>query len=167
MRLSAPSGTSISSFVAVLRSTVVICSVDGRTKSKRWQRSTTVGSTFWASVVASTKIVFGGGSSSVLRNAFHACEESMCASSRMYTLDLPPSGASPTRSRRSRMSSTELFEAASISMTSSDDAFWIETHESHTPHGVTVGPFTQFRQAARIFAIDVLPVPREPTNRYA
>ena len=26
---------------------------------------------------------------------------------------------------------------------------------------------SQFRHAARIFAIDVLPVPREPTNRYA
>ena len=30
-----------------------------------------------------------------------------------------------------------------------------------------VGPSTQFRQAARIFAMLVLPVPREPTNRYA
>jgi hypothetical protein len=55
----------------------------GRAKSKRWQRSTTVGSTLAASVVASTNTVFGGGSSSVLRNAFHACVESMCASSRM------------------------------------------------------------------------------------
>ena len=27
------------------------------------------------------------------------------------------------------------------------------------------GPCSQFRQAARIFAIEVLPVPREPTNR--
>ena len=61
----------------------MICSTVGRVKSKRWQRSTTVGSTFCASVVASTKIVRGGGSSSVLRNAFHACDESMCASSRM------------------------------------------------------------------------------------
>jgi hypothetical protein len=52
-------------------------------KSKRWQRSTTVGRTLLASVVASTKIVCGGGSSSVLRNAFQACDESMCASSRM------------------------------------------------------------------------------------
>ena len=61
----------------------MICSTVGRVKSKRWQRSTTVGSTLLASVVASTKIVFGGGSSSVLRNAFHACDESMWASSRM------------------------------------------------------------------------------------
>ena len=63
------------------------------------------------------------------------------------------------------MSSTELFDAASISITSSEVALAIETHESHTPHGVIVGPSTQFRHAARIFAMLVLPVPREPTNR--
>jgi hypothetical protein len=42
------------------------------------------------------------------------------------------------------------------------------THDSQRPHGSTVGwvgPVSQFRQAARIFAIDVLPVPRPPTNR--
>src|SRR4051794_29831122 len=65
------------------------------------------------------------------------------------------------------MSSTELLDAASISMTSSDAAAAIARQESHSPHGDTVGPWTQFSDAARIFAIDVLPVPREPTNRYA
>src|SRR5688572_2193701 len=65
------------------------------------------------------------------------------------------------------MSSTELFDAASISMTSIEVAAAIAMHDSHVPQGVTVGPCSQFRQAARIFAIDVLPVPREPTNRYA
>ena len=50
-------------------------------------------------------------------------------------------------------------------MTSSEVALAIETHESQTPQGWIVGPCSQFRQAARIFAIDVLPVPREPTNR--
>ena len=68
---------------ATRRSTAEICGTLGRAKSKRWQRSTTVGRTLAASVVASTKIVFGGGSSSVLRNAFHAAVVSMCASSRM------------------------------------------------------------------------------------
>ena len=57
------------------------------------------------------------------------------------------------------MSSTELFDAASISMTSIDVALAIATHDSQTPHGATVGPFSQFRQAARIFAIEVLPGP--------
>ena len=65
------------------------------------------------------------------------------------------------------MSSTELFDAASISITSSEVALAIDTHESHVPHGLVVGPFVQFRQAARIFAMLVLPVPRDPTNRYA
>ena len=58
------------------------------------------------------------------------------------------------------MSSTELLDAASISTTSSEVASAIERHDSHAPHGVTVGPpFTQFSEAARILAIDVLPVP--------
>ncbi len=71
------------SWSAARRSTPLISSTLGRVKSKRWQRSTTVGSTLFASVVASTKIVCGGGSSSVLRKAFQAADESMCASSRM------------------------------------------------------------------------------------
>ena len=38
--------------------------------------------------------------------------------------------------------------------------------DSHSPHGVTVGPpLSQLSERARIFAIEVLPVPREPTNR--
>src|SRR3954452_10545855 len=65
------------------------------------------------------------------------------------------------------MSSTELLDAASISITSSEVALAIDTQESQTPHGETVGPRSQFSDAARIFAIEVLPVPREPTNRYA
>ena len=63
------------------------------------------------------------------------------------------------------MSSTEFEDAASISITSSELAEAIDTQESQTPHGVTVGPSAQFRHAARILAIEVLPVPREPTNR--
>jgi hypothetical protein len=63
------------------------------------------------------------------------------------------------------MSSTELLEAASISITSSEVALAMAMHDSQCPHGSTVGPCSQFRQAARIFAIEVFPVPREPTNR--
>ncbi len=55
--------------------------------------------------------------------------------------------------------------AASSSITSIEVASWIERHDSHTRHGVTVGPLTQLRHLARIFAIDVLPVPRGPANR--
>jgi hypothetical protein len=63
------------------------------------------------------------------------------------------------------MSSTERFEAASISITSREVPAAIETHDSHLPQGVSVGPSTQFSERARIFASEVLPVPREPTNR--
>src|ERR1700682_1132745 len=65
------------------------------------------------------------------------------------------------------MSSTELFGAASISITSRELAPATDLHDSHSPHGSVVGPRSQFMHAARIFATDVLPVPREPTNRYA
>src|SRR4051794_4255162 len=74
------------------------------------------------------------------------------------------------------MSSTELLDAASISTTSKDVAVAIERQDSQVPHGVIVGPEGpvpppdspwQFSEAARILAMDVLPVPREPTKRYA
>ena len=79
-----------------------------------------MGGTLCASVVASTNTTCPGGSSSVFRNAFQAAVESMCASSRMYTRRRPCIGARATFSRSSRMSSTELLDAASISTTSSD-----------------------------------------------
>ncbi len=41
------------------------------------------------------------------------------------------------------------------------------THESQTPQGSGVGPLTQFSDRARIRALDVLPHPRGPLNRYA
>ena len=64
------------------------------------------------------------------------------------------------------MSSTERFEAASISITSIEVPAAIVTQDSHSPQGVTVGPpRSQLSERARIFAIEVLPVPREPTKR--
>jgi hypothetical protein len=50
-------------------------------------------------------------------------------------------------------------------MTSSEVAAAIERQDGQTPHGSVVGPWAQFRQAARILAIEVLPVPRLPTKR--
>src|ERR1035438_10835399 len=41
------------------------------------------------------------------------------------------------------------------------------TQESQTPQGSGVGPLTQFSERARIRALDVLPHPRGPLNRYA
>ncbi len=53
-----------------------------RRRSKRWQRETMVGVTLCGSVVARTKMMCGGGSSSVLSRAFSALWVSMWTSSR-------------------------------------------------------------------------------------
>ena len=79
----APGSISIPSAAETRSRTSEICSSEGRWKSKRWQRSAIVAITLWDSVVASTKTVFGGGSSRVLRKAFQASLVSMWASSRM------------------------------------------------------------------------------------
>jgi hypothetical protein len=39
------------------------------------------------------------------------------------------------------------------------------THAEHVPSGCAVGPCAQFRDFARMRAIDVLPVPRGPAKR--
>src|SRR3954452_24955043 len=41
------------------------------------------------------------------------------------------------------------------------------TQESHSPHGVGVGPCSQLSDRARMRALEVLPQPRGPLNRYA
>ena len=53
-------------------------------------------------------------------------------------------------------------EAASISITSTEPPAAISLQLAHTPQGWLVGPFTQFRQRARMRATVVLPVPRWP-----
>src|SRR4051794_25042605 len=69
----------------------------------------------------------------------------------------------------SRMLSTPVLLAASISMTSMSCPLAIAWHDSHLPHGSGVGPGVdwQFSALAMIRALDVLPVPRVPQNRYA
>ena len=79
----APSSISIPSATDTRSRTSAIWRAAGRWKSNRWQRSTIVGITLCASVVASTNTVLGGGSSRVFRNAFQASLVSMWASSMM------------------------------------------------------------------------------------
>jgi len=43
----------------------------------------------------------------------------------------------------------------------------ISLQASQTPQGVVVGPSTQLRALARIRAVEVFPMPRGPTKRYA
>src|SRR5229473_2438108 len=71
-------------------------------------------------VVAITKMTRSGGSSSVFSRALEASPVSMCASSRITTLLLEAAGAYLTISRSSRIWSMPRFDAASISITSSE-----------------------------------------------
>ena len=79
-----------------------------------------VGSTFWGSVVASTKITCPGGSSSVLSRALAAADVIWWTSSMMYTFHRP-GVPSATRPSRSRISSMPRLVAESSSWTSSDE----------------------------------------------
>ena len=63
------------------------------------------------------------------------------------------------------MSSIPRCEAASISITSSEVPFEIETHAWQVLSGCAVGPSLQLTDFARIRASEVLPVPRGPANR--
>ena len=65
------------------------------------------------------------------------------------------------------MSSTLLFDAASISTISMILSFNVSTHISHSLHGSSLIGFRQLTALANIFAVDVLPVPLVPENKYA
>ena len=52
-------------------------------------------------------------------------------------------------------------------MTSMFVPFVISIQLEHFPHGQSVGPFTQFKAFARILAVEVLPQPLGPENKYA
>src|SRR5699024_3064847 len=72
-----------------------------------------------------------------------------------------------TLSRISRISSTLVLDAASISITSEIDPSKIPRHAEHSLHGSLTGAFSQMIVCANIFAALVFPVPRGPENKYA
>ena len=74
-------------------------------------------------------------------------------------------GARATFSRSSRMSSTELLEAASISTTSSEVPAMIAWQAGSSGEKSVRGPSLALSAQASSLAMLVLPVPREPTNR--
>ncbi len=65
------------------------------------------------------------------------------------------------------ISSTLLFDAASISTTFVSEPESMALHISHSLHGSPYFGFRQLMALANIFALDVFPVPRPPLNRYA
>ena len=122
--------------------------------------------TLCTSVVARIKITYDGGSSSVFNSALNAAGESMCTSSMMYTLYRPSLGGYSTSPISSRISSTRLFDAASISMTFMEFPAAIAAHDAQEPQGLpSSNGCSQLTAAAKILATVVLPVPRVPVNR--
>ena len=85
----------------------------------------------------------------------------------MYTRYFPSVGGDWTCSRISRMFSTPLLDAASISTTFNEVPAAICLQLGHSPQGLPSTGCSQFTALARIFATVVLPVPRVPQNRYA
>lgn len=85
----------------------------------------------------------------------------------MYTLYRTALGAYFTLSRISRISSTPLLEAASISITSEMEPSVIPRQVAHSLQGSAMGAFSQLTAFAKILAAVVFPVPRGPENKYA
>ena len=136
-----------------------------RLKSNLWQRLTIVSITLWGSVVAKIKITFLGGSSKVFKSALNASFDSIWTSSIIKILYFPFIGAYWTLFISSFASSMPRFVAASISITSKPDAFVTSWQLWHFWQGSTVGPLMQFRDFAKILALEVLPVPLGPQKR--
>ena len=68
---------------AIMRRRAAMADCWMRRRSNLWQREMTVGRTLLTSVVAKMNLAWAGGSSMVLRRAFHALLESMWTSSMM------------------------------------------------------------------------------------
>ena len=136
-------------------------------KSYRWHRLKIVIGILCASVVARINITYSGGSSNVFNNALNAPIDSICTSSIIYTLYFPSVGRYVTSSRISRMLSTPLLDAASISITFIDVPAAIDRHIAHSPHGLPSTGCSQLTAFANIFATVVFPVPLVPQNKYA
>ena len=84
----------------------------------------------------------------------------------IYTLLRPFTGGYFTLSRSSRMLSTPLFDAASISMTSMKVPSRTSRQFSHSQQGRALrSSALQLSALARIRAVVVFPVPLVPQNR--
>ena len=101
----------------------------------------------------------------------NTCRSPMAATimqNRLSKYDVLPSvGEYWTSSRISRILSTPLFDAASISMTFMERPSAIALQVGHSPHGLPSTGCSQLTAFAKIFATVVLPVPRVPQKRYA
>ena len=161
-------GISIASASAVRRTTLAICSTVGRWKSKRWQRSTTVAGTF-------VGLGRGEHEHGVRRRLLERLQERVPGRRREHVrlvedvdLAAPADGrVGDALAQLADVVDRVVRRGVHLDHVERGGARRSSRHDSQPPHGSIVGPCSQFRHAARIFAIEVLPVPREPTNRYA
>ena len=135
--------------------------------SNDWHLDIIVKGILCGSVVASINIICSGGSSNVFNNALNAPVVNIWTSSIIYILYFDTVGSNVIWFLISRISSTPLFDAASISIISTFSFELLLIHISHFSHDKPSSGCKQFIVLANIFAILVLPVPRGPTNRYA
>ena len=154
------------SFVIIF-SLFLMSSFDIFLKSNLWHLESIVAGNFCGSVVAKINLTCSGGSSNVFNRALNAPVDNMWTSSIIYTLYFALVGKKFTSSLICLISSTLLFEAASISTTSVSEPFNIPLHISHSLHGSPSFGFKQFIALAKTFAADVFPVPLPPLNKYA
>src|SRR5699024_8113810 len=151
------------SIIVLIRSMITLLCIG--LKSKRWHLEIIVSGILCGSVVAKMNTTCEGGSSNVFSNALNALTEIICTSSIIYTLYGTELDAYFTLSRISRISSTLVFDAASISIMSDMDPSKIPRQDVHSLHGSLVGACSQLIVCAKIFAALVLPVPRGPENK--
>src|SRR5438093_9953261 len=109
----------------------------------------------------------GGGSSRVFRSALKECCDSMWTSSMMKILKRLRMGWCATVANRSRILSTCVCDAPSISSTSNARPSAISRQFAHSLHGSWLTPRSQLSALARSRAVVVLPTPRGPAKRNA
>ena len=136
-------------------------------KSNRCARERIVSGTLSISVVAKINLTCSGGSSSVLRSALNALFPSICTSSIIYTLNFPKVGKNFASSIIARILSTSALLAPSISIISIIIPFSKAWQFSHALHGFPSCKLRQLKLFARIRALVVFPVPRDPVKIYA
>ena len=149
----------------IISNLFIISCVDILLKSNLWHLERIVAGSFCGSVVAKINLTCSGGSSNVFNNALNAPVDNMWTSSIIYTLYFARVGKKLTSSLIALISSTLLFDAASISTTSVSEPESIALHISHSLQGSPSLGFKQLTALAKILAADVFPVPLPPLKR--
>ena len=136
-------------------------------KSNLWHLDKIVAGSFWGSVVAKMNFTCFGGSSNVFNKALNAPGDNIWTSSIIYTLYFATVGKKLTSSLIALISSTPLFEAASISTISVREPSNAALQISHSLQGSPSFGCKQLTALARTFADEVFPQPLHPVNKYA